>query len=234
MSTANQINPLSNGRPVMPSERPAVRAWRVGSLSMGITLMLIGTAFAVSLWQDAEAYEMLLWVAPVVFILLGAEVLIYLVVAGKRDTVVQYDWLSVFFVGIMGMASLSLALMMYSGIFDELKRELQMTSRTAFVETEKLVVPAEVNKIIIQSSPNVTIDETKTKEIQLMGQIRYRSPEPIPGLGSGLMKTNIIGSDLYVFVVSPDLKSGGWFADYADPRLILALPEGIEVERRMN
>lgn len=105
MNSVNPMNPSPFDRPLSQSKQPEVRTWRVGSLSMGITLMLIGTALAVSLWQDAEAYELLLWVAPVVFVLLGAELLIYLRTAGKHGMIVRYDWISVLFVGAPELSS---------------------------------------------------------------------------------------------------------------------------------
>lgn len=212
--------------------RPShTRAWRVGSLSMGITLILIGTAFAVSLWQDAEAYEMLMWVAPVVFILLGAELLIYLGVAGKRDTLVRYDWLSVFFVGLIGMASLVLALLMSSGLFDEIQRDMRTTQRTAFVETEKIVVPEGVRNVIVQSSGQVAIEQTSSRELHLMGQVRYWSAEASAGAARGMLRTNTVGSDMYVFIGSPEWEKDSRVETLA-PQLILTVPEGVTVERR--
>ncbi|MCR2805289.1 hypothetical protein [Paenibacillus soyae] len=215
----------------VPQPREQRRAWRVGSLSMGITLMLIGTAFAVSLWQDTEAYEMLMWVAPVVFILLGAELLIYLGVAGKQDTLVRYDWLSVFFVGVIGIASLVLALFMSSGLFDEIRQDMKRIQRTAFVESDKIVVPEGVSNVIVQSAGEITIDQTSSRELHLMGQVRYWSAEAANGAASGMLRTNTVGSDLYVFIGSPDWEKSG-NVEALSPQLILTVPEGVTVEQR--
>ncbi|MFF2890236.1 hypothetical protein [Paenibacillus sp. NPDC057967] len=214
-----------------PASKPAEREWRVGSLSMGITLILIGTAFAVSIWQDTEAYELLLWVAPVVFILLGVELLIYLNTSGKSNTIIRYDWLSVFFVGLLGVGSMMLALLMSSGIYGELQREINMTSRTAYVESGKIEVPAGIKTIVVQSTLYVTVEEADTNELQLIGQIRYRSMEPMSNQNE-LLHTNIVGSSMYVFVNAPDAKSGVLTSDSLNPNLIVTIPEGLEVERR--
>lgn len=214
-----------------PPKQTDTKVWRVGSLSMGITLMLIGTAFAVSLWQDTEAYTLLLWVTPVVFILLGVELLIYLAVAGKGERLVRYDWVSVFFVGVIGIGSLVLALLMSIGLTDEIKRDLTMTYRTAFVETEKIEVPETVKNIIVQSTGSISVEQKETRKLHLMGQVQYRAEKSLTIPGESILRTDIVGSDMYVFIGAPDWGDGSP-ADYSVPELILTLPQGITVERR--
>jgi hypothetical protein len=199
---------------------------------MGVTLMLMGTALAVSLWQDIEAYEMLLWVAPVVFILLGAELLLYLKFSGSECAIVRYDWISVFFVGAVGMASLGLALLMSTGLFDELQRGLQMTQRSVFVETKPMQVPADINKIVVHSLGGVEFSETDTREVKLFGQIRYWSAEKLDRLDDSLLRTNIVGSTMYVMIGAVDHRDGGFVSDTIDPQLTLIVPKGVKLEER--
>jgi hypothetical protein len=225
MSTVNMANAAVN--------RPeGVRTWRVGSLSMGVTLMLMGTALAVSLWQDIRAYEMLLWVAPVVFIMLGAELLLYLKFSGSERAIVRYDWISVFFVGMIGAASLGLALLMSTGLFDELQRGLHMTQRTAFVDTRAVKVPAEINKIVVHSLGGVQFGETDTRELQLFGQIRYRSSEKLERLDDKMLQTHIVGTTMYVMIGAADHRDGGIISDTVIPELTLIVPKGVELVER--
>lgn len=224
------MNPVNQAQP-LPQPR-GMRTWRVGSLSMGITLMLIGTALAVSIWQDAEAYEMLLWVAPIVFILLGAELLIHLKLSGSQHTIVKYDWISVFFVGVIGTASLVLALLMSSGLFDELNRGLHMTQRSAFVDTVKETVPEHISKIMVSSLGNVEIKTAPEREVQLFGQIRYWSAEPLAKLNESMMRTNTAGDTMYIMIGTVERRDGGFVTDTVHPQLTLIVPEGIEIEER--
>ncbi|MFD0590486.1 hypothetical protein ACFQZE_21070 [Paenibacillus sp. GCM10027627] len=228
----NTVPPAAVGN--QPAEREKGRSWRVGTLSMGFTLMLIGTAFAVSLWQEIDAYDMLLWVAPLVFILLGLELLIYLFVSGKRDTVIRYDWISVFFVGLVGFASVVMALLMSTGLFDELERQMKTTERTVYVESEKAAVPDKIIKIVLQSPVEIAIDKTSGQELQLLGQIRYWSDEALSRetASKNIMTTKTIGDVMYVFVNPPDAVAGSWFSVSADPGLTLAIPDGVALDRR--
>ncbi|MDQ6420170.1 hypothetical protein RB620_12045 [Paenibacillus sp. LHD-117] len=234
MNTVNSVNvppPFAgSSQPQHPSEGRAIRAWRVGSLSMGITLILMGTAFAVSLWQETEAYELLLWVAPVVFMLLGTELLLYLKMSGNRDTVVRYDWVSVFFVGLIGAASLALALLISTGVFDELREGMGTVQRTAYVDTERVGVPDEVTKVVVQATDGVTLSETDTREAHLMGQIRYWSKEPISAIDADIMRTEIVGNTMYIVIGSVAHRDGGLVTDAVRPMLILALPKGLQAE----
>ncbi|MCA0758266.1 hypothetical protein KP806_24735 [Paenibacillus sp. N4] len=206
-----------------------IRTWRVGSLSMGVTLILLGTALAVSIWQNIEAYEMLLWVAPVVFMMLGAELLLYLKFSGSDRAIVRYDWMSVFFVGAVGMASLALALLMSTGLFNELQRELSMTQRSAFVDAQTVEVPANVKKIVVQSLSGVTVEESETREVHLFGQVRYWSADQLARLDDKMMKTKIVGTDMYVMIGTVERKDGGLVSDMVDTQLTLVVPKGVEV-----
>lgn len=217
-----------------PNRSEGIRTWRVGSLSMGVTLILMGTALAVSIWQDIESYEMLMWVAPIVFIILGAELLLYLKFSGSDRAIVRYDWISVFFVGVVGTASLGLALLMSTGLFDELKRELQMIQRSAFVETEKVQIPANVDKIVVNAMSSVDFSETETRELQLIGQVRYWSVDKAERLDDNIMRMNTVGNTLYVRIAAIEHKDGGFVSDTISPQLTLIVPKGVKIEQNRN
>ncbi|WP_169090180.1 hypothetical protein [Paenibacillus sp. PL91] len=225
MSTANLSNPAVQAQ-------GGIRTWRVGSLSMGVTLMLMGTALAVSLWQDIEAYDVLMWVAPVVFIMLGAELLLYLKFSSSERAIVRYDWISVFFVGVIGTASLGLSLLMSTGLFDELQRGLQMTQRSAFVDAKAVKVPAEVDKIVIHSLSSVEYGESDARELKLFGQVKYWSAEKLESLDHKMMQTNIVGKTMYVMIGAVEHRDGRLVSDTVNEELTLTVPKGVEVVQR--
>ncbi len=209
-----------------------IGVWRVGSLSMGMTLILIGTALAVSIWKNVEAYEMLLWVAPIVFIMLGAELLLYLKFSSNESMIVKYDWMSVFFVGLIGSASMLLALLMSTGVYDELKSGLHMKQHSVFVEVKKEAVPDQITRIEVQSRGGVEIKETKTNEVHLFGQIHYWSSDKPDDIGKDMMRTQVVGSTMFVMVRSIERKVSGIAAERVEPQLTLVVPEGIEIVER--
>lgn len=78
------------------------RRWRVGTLSMGLSLLFLGGLVMASQWKGADVFETTLAWWPIIFILLGLEIVIYtLWFRGKGK--MYYDVLSVLFVGFLAL-----------------------------------------------------------------------------------------------------------------------------------
>jgi len=208
------------------------RVWRVGSISTGVTFILIGAALAASLWIDFQAYEAFSWIAPILFMMLGAEVLFYVKYAGSAGVGIRYDWFSIFVVGVIGLASLGLTLLMSTGLFDELQRGLQMTQRSVFVEAQSVEVPEHISNIVVHSLSHVEIEETHQRELQLFGQVQYWSSKKLELSGASLLQINVVDSTMYVMIGAVDRRDGGLVSDTVDAQLTLVVPEGIEVTSR--
>ena len=87
-------------------EKNSIRTRRIGSITFGITLVILGVLFLVHLAWPALDYLLILRLWPLVFISLGVEVLL-----GSRatDAVYVYDWAAVLMMFLliafaMGMA----------------------------------------------------------------------------------------------------------------------------------
>lgn len=208
-----------------------MKAWRVGSLSMGITLLLLGAAVAISVWSGTEALNTILWVAPLVFILLGGELLLYLWLAGNERIIIRYDWMSVFFVAIIGTGSIAMAAFSSTGLLGQFRESLQVEDRTAIVQTEPVNVPENVSKIVVQSFKPVKLDEGDGRDVVLLGQLQYRAVDPLEH-PDRMISTNTVGSTMYVMVSRPDYKNGSIVSESVHPQLTLILPKDIEVEQR--
>ncbi|GGG86899.1 hypothetical protein [Paenibacillus radicis (ex Gao et al. 2016)] len=208
-----------------------MKAWRVGSLSMGVTLLLLGAAIAVSIWNGTDSVNLLLWVAPVVFILLGTELLLYLWLAGTERTVMRYDWMSVFFVSVLGVGAVAMVSLTSTGLLGEFRQSLQITERTAVVKTDAVKVPDTVKKIIVQSFEQVQLDKAEVQDVRLLGQVQYWAVEPMKQPES-IISTDTVGSTMYVMIGSFQQKNRGIVSESYHPKLTLVLPQGIEVEER--
>lgn len=60
-----------------------MRTHKVGTLTLGIGLVLFGVLFLVHLFTGVLSYELIFHLWPVVFILLGLEVLLSLIPGGR-------------------------------------------------------------------------------------------------------------------------------------------------------
>lgn len=207
------------------------RVWKIGTYSMGLSLIGIGLAFAVSLWQTVTSYELLLWLAPIVFIVLGLELIVAHSAKFMRTYKVQYNWLSVFFVGCVGAGALVLSALLSSGLLDEVNQIFQMKVRSVYVEeSAKLSDPA-IEKIVIKSELGYELQkEAGTDEVALLGMLQYESKEPIKLGEQQLLKTKQIGSVLYIFIQNLDFESNRLVNSYVHSQLVLSVPDNIEIK----
>lgn len=102
------------------------RSWRVGTLSMGLSLLFLGALIMVSQWKGADVFETTLAWWPLIFILLGLEIVIYtLWFRGKGK--MYYDVLSVLFVGFLAVCCLVFAGVSSLGLTQELRHVISST-----------------------------------------------------------------------------------------------------------
>ncbi|MGG3555595.1 hypothetical protein ABES23_02700 [Peribacillus frigoritolerans] len=79
-----------------------MRTWRVGTISMGISLVGLGFVLLVSQISDMNLTTILLSWWPLLFMILGTEILFYIYFSRKESSFVKYDILSILFVGLLG------------------------------------------------------------------------------------------------------------------------------------
>lgn len=81
--------------------------WRVGSLTMGLVLILFGIVTLTSLIAGFSAVNILLTLWPVILICLGVEILLHLFIRkkGREEIKLRYDILSILFIGTLLLIS---------------------------------------------------------------------------------------------------------------------------------
>src|SRR4051812_33308619 len=93
-------------------------SWRVGTFSMGGSLLLLGIFLLLSQLIGIDFAHMLISWWPIIFVVLGLEILLYLFFAKRDNPVLRYDFLSIFFVGIIGMMGIGFTFLSTSGLLD--------------------------------------------------------------------------------------------------------------------
>ena len=115
-----------------------MREWRVGTFTMGFALIALGVFLLLDLFGafNGGYWAMRLW--PVVIIFLGVEVVLYAMLATKKpeNLKIKYDFVSMFLVVLLGMASLGLW-----GFNEVLDRYAEETGRSWFQEYMGLDMP---------------------------------------------------------------------------------------------
>lgn len=217
-----------------------MRKWRVGTLSMGVSLVLMGTVLFVSMWKGIAAFDTLIAWWPVAFILVGLEILFYVFTLRQENAVVYYDVFSILFVGFLFTACLGFAFLTSSGLLQEIRLAISETEETVELPVMQEAVNPAVKKIIVDA-PNgaVTVDKTAVREVHVMGRYERVASAAEEASRSAaedrttpsLVSTHAVGDVMYVSLRSPAAKRG-LNSHYPRLNLTVVVPQDVQVEVR--
>ena len=210
-----------------------MRKWRVGTLSMAVTLILLGIGLLTNLGKEGEAALFFLDWWPLVFILLGGELLLQLFLSRKDDPPVRYDVFSILFVGLICTGGLVLALLTSTGVMAELREAIGGTERSVDLPEFRETIGSEVKKIVVVSNnSNLRIKRGEAGEVYLFGTYRQQLVQGKPMAEVNKADFAAIrksGSTLYVEVKNLP-HSRGFNTTYQEASATLIVPPTIAVE----
>lgn len=129
-----------------------MRSWRVGTLSMGATLLLLGLGLLYAQINEQAVLEWAVHWWPLVFIFLGVEVLWQSYQARKMNTQVSYDILGVFLIGLMLCLGLALQALSETGVLQQCK--VMLTAQNYELQQNALEIPLDkgLQEVVIQGA----------------------------------------------------------------------------------
>ncbi|MEK3889769.1 hypothetical protein [Bacillus sp. FSL K6-3431] len=150
-----------------------MRTWRVGSFSMGAALVLLGIFLLLAQffkWDPAIA--MISW-WPLLFIILGVEVLLYLGFAKSEKQLIKYDFISIIFISIIGTFGLAMAMLNATGLLEVSKQFVNAEERTLDLPKFEEILTDDIQRVHIETGPYVlNIEGSKGKEAVMFGTYR--------------------------------------------------------------
>ncbi|MCL6602332.1 MAG: hypothetical protein K6T94_05590 [Paenibacillus sp.] len=201
MTNSIEVQPavITGGAAV--SKSGTSRHWRVGTLSMGLSLLFLGALIMASQWKGADVFETALAWWPVIFIFLGLEVVTYtLWFKGKGK--MYYDVLSIFFVGFLSLCCLIFAGLSSLGLTQEIRQMVSSVEQNYALPEWSGPVPQGVKQVIVQGENpyGVTVDKTGGTDLNVFGT--YRSNEGRLGAADEdqLLRTKVAGDTLYILL----------------------------------
>ncbi len=93
-----------------------MRTWRVGTFSMGLSIIALGCFLLFSVIKGTEVLDSLTAWWPVLLIILGVEILLYLLFSKKEQSFIKYDIFSIFFIGVLGSVGIAFLLFIINWI----------------------------------------------------------------------------------------------------------------------
>lgn len=212
-----------------------MRQFRVGSISMGVAFVLLGISILSIQVLGLESNRFLLAWWPVIFILLGIEMLVYLFKRKEEHPIIKFDFLSVLFVGFIGTIGIGVIILFQLGLVDEIKDEFNRSYQTAELPmyTDDLTG---INKVIIDTNDyGVALYSNTENKVDIFGTVEgsWNAKAEVIFQPTDYVVTQKSGDTLFITLKKtyPFKQSR---VDIYDQQVTIILPNDIKVEVNGN
>ncbi len=217
-----------------------MRQWRVGTLSMGLSLIIMGVILFMTGANSREFTDLLLAWWPIVLIILGIEILFYFFLSKKENSTIKYDVFSIFFVGLIGSICIGFTLLTSIGLVEEIRDTLHTVEKTVDLPEVNQQIDSSITRIVVEKGyKEIAIEKTKDSEMLFFGTYRSTvSKDNDEGSiemteGKDIITTHVSGDTLYVSI--KDLpRERGFDSYYPQMTATLVLPDRVEVSMLEN
>ncbi len=214
-----------------------MRKWRVGTVSMGLSLIFLGIALFPTQIKGIQMIEPLVLWWPFIMIVLGLEIITYFFVSRQESSFVRYDFISILFISVLGMIAIGFTLLTSTGIMKELQTVMQSETKTFELPEWEETIPGGVEKIIIETgNQRVKIDDSNSNKMYILGtyrtSINHKDLSPLEAVDE-IALSRIVGNTMYVFMKDPVSKSFP-LSDSTYLNATIVVPAHFELEVRGN
>ncbi|MCR2823437.1 LiaF transmembrane domain-containing protein [Lederbergia panacisoli] len=208
-----------------------MRTWRVGSFSMGGALVFLGVFLLLQQVLDWDPAVALLSWWPVLFIILGIEILVYLALFNKENSHVKYDFISIIFIGFIGTFGLAVALLQTVGLLDAANDYVSAEVKTMDLPKYEESMLDGITRVQVEAgSYPLTIESTPSKKMTIFGTYKGdfgRDGIPVKEI-SDYALVEKQGDTLYIRFKEIPYKRYSRYIGFVDPTLLI--PENINLE----
>jgi len=213
-----------------------MRSWRVGTVSMGSALLLLGVFLLVSTFTGVELNSVLMSWWPVILIILGFEILLFLFFRGKQELNLKYDVFSILFIGFLGTVAVSFAIVSSMGLTEKVSAAITSQEVTDDLPAFDEIISNDIERIVLETNQeNLSIEGTNDHNLHIFGTFTQRvstSEESIVNDSTDYVTVVERGDTLFVTV--KDLPSGiSWQQnDLPSMSTHILIPNNVELEVR--
>ncbi|MBY0122203.1 hypothetical protein [Bacillus sp. S/N-304-OC-R1] len=210
-----------------------MRTWRVGTFSMGASLLLLGIFLLLSQILGYKLLHIMMSWWPVILVVLGAEILIFLLVSKQEKPLLKYDFLSIFFVGILGTVGIGFAILSSTGILEKVNDVLQREERTMELPPLEQKINDKIQRVVVNTERSpLAIEGTQENEITMFGTYRAlsgKNEKLITGIDD-YVSVKEKGDTLYVNVKGFPIESLGPFNRFGSLSATILIPSHVKLE----
>lgn len=210
-----------------------MRTWRVGTVSMGASLLLLGVILFLSKFLGMELVQVMTAWWPVLLIVLGIEILLYLYLSRQEKPVIKYDFLSIFFVGVLGMVGIVFVVLTSTGLMGKVEEAIAREERSFELPAFAYGIDDSVKRVVIRTTGYpMTIETTAEKEVSMFGTYRTETTtkkEKLVKSAEDYVFVNKKGDTLYLNVKTLPNELGP-FSTYQEMAATILVPTDVKLE----
>lgn len=210
------------------------RSWRVGTFSMGISLLFLGVFLLLSQFLQWEITTALKIWWPVILVVLGIEILLYLFTSKQEKPYLSFDLFSIILVGIIGTAGIAVVFLQSTGLIAIVEDSINREEVTKTLPTFDYEIGDNIKRIVVesdgQSSP-LTIEGTSEDAVSIFGSYRViDSSENILSAADDYIQVTNKGDTLYLSMMQLPSKVTEFYSDYSVVDATLLIPTDVKLE----
>ncbi|MEK4149812.1 DUF5668 domain-containing protein [Robertmurraya sp. FSL W8-0741] len=214
-------------------EEKQIRTWRVGTISMGASLLFLGIFLLLSQFFDLSMMSIMISWWPIILIILGIEILLYLFVSRKEKPFLKYDFLSIFFVGMIGTIGIAFAIVSSLGITNAVGELMTREERTVELPPFSQTIDQNIKRIVLKTEHEIAIEGTNSQEISMFGTYTATFPTGEKKLLSKVedyMSINTKGDTLYLEMKNLPNGNGPFYHYYGNMEVTILVPKDVKFE----
>jgi hypothetical protein len=209
-----------------------MRTWRVGTFSMGASLVFLGLFLFLSRFLGFDLVHVMTAWWPILLIVLGIEILLYLFFSRQEKPILKYDFVSILFVGLLGMTGILFASLSATGIMGKVEEVVAREERSFELPDFSYQMDDSIKRVVLRTvGYQTTIEATDEKEVSMFGTYRTQTTKKKKMLTSAddYVHANKKGDTLYVNVKTLPNELGP-FNSHQEVASTILIPKGVELE----
>ncbi|MEH7438875.1 hypothetical protein V7182_15490 [Neobacillus drentensis] len=209
-----------------------MRTWRVGTFSMGGSLLFLGLFLFFSRFLGYSMVQVMSAWWPILLIVLGIEILLYLFLSRQEKPMLKYDFLSIFFVGLMGTTGIAFAVISSTGLMDKVEELIAREERSFELPAYSYQMDDSIKRVVVRTvGYDMTIEATEEKEVSMFGTYRVQTAkkDKLLKTAEDLISANKRGDTLYLNVKTLPNEVGP-FDVHGNIAATLLVPSDVKLE----
>lgn len=205
-----------------------MRTWRVGTFSMGLSLVFLGVFLLFTQFFDWKIVTVLKVWWPIILVILGIEILLYLFSSKQEKPYLSFDLFSIIIVGIIGSAGIAMVFLQSSGIMDMVEQGLKREEVTSDLPEFNYAMKDDIKRIVIESDNQqnpITIEGTNDDVLSLFGTYRaVQSKKKDVLKPEDYLLVSQKGDTLFIRLKQLPYRVSEFYKDYASMNTTILVP----------